>query len=247
MRPRFDGVNPTNKEHTMSSSRLKKSAVAAVAALSVAAGGTALAADGSSTTSPSAFLGAVAQKLGISTEKLQDATKAAAVDQVDAQLEAGMITQAQADAIKARIAAGNGFGLGGLGPGGPGGHRGPGGPGGHLADAATYLGLTEAKLLEQLRAGTTLAAVAKAQGKTVEGLKAALLTSEKKELAQAVTDGRLTQAQADEMLAAAGARFDDMIAGTLPQRGAGGRGGRAFGPPAATGSSSSTTTTGTSA
>ena len=77
----------------MSRSRIKKSAVAAVAALSVAAGGTALAAGGGSTTGPSAFLDAVAQKLGISSTKLQDATKAAAVDQVDAELKDQLIAE----------------------------------------------------------------------------------------------------------------------------------------------------------
>jgi hypothetical protein len=226
---------------------MKKTAVAAVAALSVAVGGTALAAGGTPTST--SFLDRVATKLGISSEKLQDATKAAATDQVDEQLKAGTITQAQADAMKARIAAGNGLGLGpgGRGLGGPG----KGGPGGHLADAATYLGLTQAKLMEQLRAGKTLADVAKAQGKTTDGLKAALVASEKKELAAAVTAGRLTQAQADEILANASTRFDDMIAGTRPQGGPGGRGGHGPGFPGAQGSfsgssSGSTTTNGAS-
>lgn len=230
----------------MKPSRMKKTVVTAVAALSIAAGGTALAATGGSSTSPSAFAEAVAAKLGITSDKLKAATKAAATEQVEAQLKAGEITQAQADAMKERIASSDGFGFGGPGMGG---HRGMGGPGGHLADAATYLGLTETALRTKLQAGDTLAEVAKAQGKTEAGLKAALLASEKKELAQAVTDGKLTQAQADEILAGAGDRFDDMIAGTMPDRGPGGHGRHGFGPPPAAGSgssSSSSTTTGTS-
>lgn len=227
----------------MKSSRMKKTVVTAVAALSVAAGGTALAASGGSSSGPSAFLEAVATKLGISSEKLKEATKAAAVDRVDAQLKAGTITQAQADAMKARIASGE-VGLGGAGKGSPGGRH--GGPGGHLTDAAAYLGLTEAKLLEQLQGGKTLAQVATTQGKTTDGLKAALLASEKKELAQAVTDGKLTQAQADAMLAGAGDRFDDMIDGTLPQRGHGRGGPRGGFAPPASGSSGSSSTTPTS-
>ncbi len=42
--------------------------------------------------------------------------------------------------------------------------------------AAQYLGLTDAQLETQLQAGKSLAAVAAAQGKTVAGLKAALVT-----------------------------------------------------------------------
>ena len=55
----------------MKPSRMKKTVVTAVAALSIAAGGTALAATGGSSTGPSAFLEAVAGKLGISSDKLK--------------------------------------------------------------------------------------------------------------------------------------------------------------------------------
>ena len=66
-------------------------------------------------------------------QKLEDATKAAAVDQVNADLAAGRITKAQADELKKRIEAGNGVlggpGRFGGGPGFPGGPGGPDGPG----------------------------------------------------------------------------------------------------------------------
>jgi hypothetical protein len=205
-----------------------RKAVAVVAAgLVVAGGGSALAASGSG--SGTSFLDRVAQKLGISSEKLRDATKAAAIDQIDEQLKAGTITKEQADAMKKRVESGQFPGLGrgfgdrgfghhgfGRGMGGPGlGGPGPGGPGGHLADAATYLGLTQAKLMDQLQAGKTLADVAKAQGKTVEGLKDALLASEKKELDALVKAGTITQAQADSALADRKSRLDDMVNGTF--------------------------------
>ena len=162
----------------MNRTRVKQTIVALSAAALVAIGGSAaLAASGSSATGTS-FLDRVAQHLGITTQKLQDAAKAAAIDEVAARLEAGAITQTQADAMKQAIESGKGFGLGGFGMGrhghlGGGMRGGPGGPGGHLADAASYLGLTESALFTQLRSGMTLAGVAKAQGKTVEGLKAA--------------------------------------------------------------------------
>ena len=69
------------------------------------------------------------------------------------------------------------------------------------------------------------AEVAKARGKTVAGLVAALVADEKKELQAAVSSGRITQAQADEHLANAEARFTDLVNGTLPEGGRHGFGG----------------------
>src|SRR2546430_1532140 len=85
--------------------RLKSKRILAVAvALAlVGGGGAAIAAAKGSSSSGNGFLASVARHLGISTQKLQDATKAAAIDQVDADLKAGRITKAQADQLKARI------------------------------------------------------------------------------------------------------------------------------------------------
>ena len=66
--------------------------------------------------------------------------------------------------------------------------------GGPLAAAASYLGLTVDQLRTQLESGKSLAQVAQAQGKSVSGLKAALIADAKSHLAEAVADGRLTQA-----------------------------------------------------
>ena len=83
----------------------KKILAATVAGLAVAGGGAAIAA--SQTDSPgSSFLDSVAKHLGISSQELEDATKAAAVDQVDQALADGRITQEQADALKERIESG---------------------------------------------------------------------------------------------------------------------------------------------
>ena len=57
-----------------------------------------------------------------------------------------------------------------------------------------YIGVTTAELRTQLEAGKTLAAIATDNGKTADGLKAALTTAAKKDLDAAVTAGRLTQA-----------------------------------------------------
>jgi hypothetical protein len=112
--------------------------------------------------------------------------------------------------------------------GGPAGdHR---GRGGDLAAAATYLGVTQADLLTSLQSGKTLAQVAGAtSGKSIAGLIDALVAAEKTELAAAVTAGRLTQAQSDQIAAGLTAHVTAEVNGTLPARGPGGPGGPGFG------------------
>ena len=194
----------------------------------------------------------MAKHLGVSPQKLQDATKAAAIDQVNADLAAGRITQAQADALKTRIEAGNGvlegpgFGRGpDFGPGGPGGPVGRAGPvgpgfgakpflGDELAAAAKYLGLSESDLRTKLQGGQSLADVAKAQSKDLAGLEQAIVDTAKAQLDKAVAAKDLTQAQADDILAKLKSRIADVANATLRFRGPGGPGGPpGFGHPSA--------------
>jgi hypothetical protein len=190
----------------------------------VGGGGAALAASGGSS-SPTSFLDDVAKHLGISTEPLQDATKAAAIDQVDAALKAGSITKQQADELKARINAGE------VPP-----FFGPAfrpGPfrfherlftfGGRLSAAADYLGLSITELRNRLAKGQSLADVAKAQGKSVDGLKQAILAAVKKKLDAAVSGGALTQDQAKTILDDLQARIDDLVNRTFRGPGLGPR------------------------
>jgi len=195
-----------------------KRTLAGAAALAVAVGaGGAIAASKGSTTSKDGFLARVAGHLGISPQKLEDATKAAALDQVDADLKAGRITKAEADELKARIQAGNVPLFGGPHKFGGFGHHGRGGD--KLSAAAAYLELTESQLREKLAVGTTLAGVAKAENKSVDGLEDAMIESAQKRLDQAVEDGDLTKAQADEMKADLATRIDGIVNGTFPGRG----------------------------
>jgi hypothetical protein len=210
----------------MSKLRSRSLLAAGAAAIAVAAGGgAALAAGDGSSPSPTAFFESLAKHLGVSTEKLRDATKAAATDQVDAALAAGTITQAQADELKARIQAGDAplFGFGGFGF-----HGGPHHFAHHLSAAATYLGLTEAQLREQLAAGKSLADVAEAQDKSVDGLKQAIVAGAKAQLDKAVDAGTLTSAQAAAMLERLQEHVDDLVDGTFmrPHGGPGFRGDR---------------------
>ena len=191
------------------------------AAVAVAAGGAvggALAASG--TFDPAAerqaFLNDAAGRLGTTSTKLDAALKAAAIDRVDAALAAGRITKTQADAMKAAINSGK-LPLG-AGP-GPGLRDHGGMHGGQFLDAAaTYLGLTEDQLRTQLESGKSLADVAKAQGKSADGLKQAILSDAQAKLDQAVKDGRLTSAQHDQILADLKNRIDDLVNGTLQAR-----------------------------
>jgi hypothetical protein len=230
----------------------KRAVIAAAAALAVAGGtGAAVAASGKGS-GPSDFLDSVAKHLGVSPQKLEDATKAAAVDQVDADLAAGRITKAQADQLKARIQSGGAILGGAPGPGyGPFGRGGPAGPGGppgpgfagkpfianELTAAAKYLGLSESDLHTKLDGGQSLADVAKAQGKDLAGLEQAILDAAKADIDKAVADKQLTQTQADDILSNLKSHIDNVANGTLrfrgPDRpgGAGGFGirGRPFG------------------
>ena len=206
-----------------------KRALVAASALSLVVGaGGAIAAYKGSPTRGDGFLARVADHLGISTQKLEDATKAAAIDQVNADLKAGRITKAQADELKARIEKGEApLFLGGQRHFGP--HRFgdfghlPFGAHGHLSVAADYLGLTVPQLFQKLANGQSLADVAKAQRKSVDGLKKAIVNGAKQDLDQAVKSGFLTEAQAKEALSALQSRIDEIVNGTFPGPGQRGR------------------------
>src|SRR4030095_7205275 len=195
-----------------------KRALVAASALSLVVGaGGAIAASKGSTTRGDGFLARVAGHLGISTQKLEDATKAAAIDQVNADLKAGRITQAQADAMKAQIERGGGpLFFGGPHRFGDFGHRAPFAPHDHLSSAADYLGLTVPQLFQKLANGQSLADVAKAEHQCVRRLQKAIVDGAKKDLDQAVKSGLLTETQAKDALNALESRIDDIVNGTFP-------------------------------
>ncbi len=96
-------------------------------------------------------------------------------------------------------------GPGGVGVGyGLGGGRGGawGGPDNSLAAvAAEVLGMDQTELVAALNSGQTIADVAKAKGVALDKIVDAFIAQRVDALNQAVADGRLTQAQADTMLA----------------------------------------------
>lgn len=159
-----------------------------------------------------------AAQLGVQPSELTSALKLAMKNRIDAAVEAGQLTEEQASRLKERIDAEEFPLLGPRGPKGPGFHgHGPGhlGRGEVLAAAASYLGLTEAELREQVP-GKTLADVAKEQGKSVPGLVEAMVAAAGKEIDEAVADGRLTDEQATALKADLEARFESMVDGERP-------------------------------
>ena len=238
-----DERRPTNHKFRM--------ILAALAVVAVVSGGAAYAAsrDDSPQARSQAIVDDAAGTLGVDPSKLSDALKKALENQVDAQVTAGKLTQAQADAIKKGIEDGTQPIFGGPGFGeGPRGffeHRGRGGffggPGRHVFgfpglmagvdDVATYLGLKPADLIAQLRSGKSLADIAKAQGKTVDGLKTAITDAATKQLDTAVTAGKLTKDQEKKVLDDLASHLDDFVNDVHGPGGPGGFGGprHAFG------------------
>lgn len=196
-----------------------------VAAAALVGGGAAIAADRLTPKQESdAVVADAAKQLGVEASELDAALKKALSNRVDAAVAAGDITEAQGAEMKERIAEGE-IPLVGVGPGG-GHHR-----FGHhfvgLDTAADYLGITEETLRTSLREGSTLAEIAEDKGKSVDGLKNALVTAAKADLAEAVEDGRLTAAHQAEIVADLPDRIDDLVNGELGLRG--GHGPRGFG------------------
>jgi hypothetical protein len=81
---------------------------------------------------------------------------------------------------------------------------------------ASYLGLTGTELRTQLRAGKSLAQIATAQGKSVDGLKAAILAAAKVKLDRAVSNNRLTAAGEKTILDRLSAHLDELVNRTRP-------------------------------
>jgi len=174
----------------------------------------ALGATGASAADKPSVADQVATRLGITPEQLRSAFKAVLTARVDAALATGKLTPEQGAKLKERIAKANGLGLGAK--------RASaekrqalvkriGAKAKRLGVAAEYLGLTREELRTELQNGKSLAQVAAAQAKTVDGLVTAMLAPVKERLAKAVAAKRLTQPRADELLERLGDRVEKRI------------------------------------
>lgn len=187
-----------------------KVAAGTVAALALLGGGGAIAATklgGSPGAESKAIVNDAAQQLGVQPSELTSALKKALENRIDEAVAAGRLTKAQGEEMKQRIESDD-FPL--FGPPFLGfGHIGPLFHG--LDAAAEYLGLTESQLRTQLNSGKTLAEIAKAQDKSVDGLIAALKADTKKKLDAAVAAGRLTKADEEQILSDLDKRLSDLV------------------------------------
>jgi len=177
-----------------------------------------------------AVLADAAKRLDVTPDKLRDALAAAQDAQLDQAVKDKLLTQEQADAIKAKRKA-SGSVLGGP-LGGPRFHGKPhlfGGRGHHGARAVKHdllgavaeaLGTTRAKLFEQLRAGKSIADVAKAQRKSLDSVRSAVKAATKTRLDKAVKDGDMTRKQADKIAEHLDKGVEDIGSrrGLLPRR-----------------------------
>jgi hypothetical protein len=193
----------------------RRLAVAGAVLLVVAGGGAAFAATrvASPKEESQAVLNDAAKQLGVDPAKLDQALRTALANRIDRAVAAGRLTKEQGEALKARITSADTPLFGGR-PGlGHPGRRGHIGPAGDLSVAASYLGVTEAELVTSLHDGKSLADLAKAKGKSVDGLVDALVEAVEKRLDAAVTAGRLTDARRKELSASLKERVTAMVNG----------------------------------
>jgi hypothetical protein len=213
---------------------LKRNLVLGLAALAVAAfaGGAYAATQNSGSNTRQAFLNDVAKRLHVTPQQLTSALNGASIDQLQAEVKAGRLTQAQANALEQRLKSGNAAPLLPLTPGlagprpflvrpfpalPPGAFRvGPGQlplmfPGVALGPAASYLGLSNAQLIAQLQSGKSLAQIATSKGKTVAGLEQAMTAPIKKALDAAVARKAITAAKEKQILSRLSASVSQRI------------------------------------
>jgi hypothetical protein len=154
---------------------------------------------------------------------------------IDAEVAAGKHTAAEGVTKLAEITSRidtmlTTAGLPARGPHGKGGHEGKGGPGKFMtATLATTLKLTQEELKTQLHSGKSLADVAKTQSVDIADVKTVLTSDVAAHLAEEVTSGKHTQAEADAKLAEFKTNLDTMVNRVGPAGGMKGEG-RGHGP-----------------
>ena len=221
------------------SKRTLLASAAAIAAVGIAGGAIAATKLTSPKDQNQAIIDDAAGQLGIDPSRLGAALKKALENQIDQAVAAGRLPKEVGDELKASIEADevplfagpgfpfgkHGFGLGVF----------PGPFAEDLSTAATYLGMTEADLQAALRGGKSLADVAKAKGKSVDGLIDALVAVAEKKWDAAVASGKIkdhtTAADKREFLAGVRDRVTHLVNSRFPPRPDWHDFGRGFWPP----------------
>jgi hypothetical protein len=140
----------------------------------------------------------------------------AATDHINAAVADGTITQERADQLLANLEAAITRGLNGeLRRDGPDGRQ-PGnrerrGVRNLLQAIADATGLEQREILQQARDGSTLADIITANGGTVDAVLASAIAASTEDINTAVANGRLTQEQADELIASLPAAYTEAL------------------------------------
>jgi hypothetical protein len=177
----------------------------------------------------------VAKAKNIDLATVKAALLAEAKAHIDAEVAAGKHTAAEGVTKLAEVTSRIDImlttaGLPARGPHGKGGHEGKGGPGKFMtATLATTLKLTQEELKTQLHSGKSLADVAKTQNVDIADVKTVLKSDFSAHLAEEVTSGKHTQAEADAKLAEFTTNLDTMVNRVGPAGGMKGEG-RGHGP-----------------
>ncbi|MEE9297440.1 MAG: hypothetical protein V3V29_00190 [Acidimicrobiia bacterium] len=129
------------------------------------------------------------------------------VEKLQPLVDDGTLTDAQAEAVAEALAEG-------MRPGFRRGHRGP-----NFGAIAEYLGLEGEKFREALQEYDTLADLAAANGSSGTELIGFLVDHVEERLDQAVVDGKIEQADADEKLAEAEEKITEMVNSEIPEPG----------------------------
>jgi hypothetical protein len=152
----------------------------------------------------------IAEERGVSIEQLEANIEARLLARIDAAEKAGRISSERAAKLRDRVSEGSLCRAA---------HHRKARIAAHsmIGAAAKFLELDRAELREQLP-GNSLAGLAEKQGKKVADLKNAMLAPAKERLAKAVANGRITQAQADELLDKLEMLVDKLAVKTFPKK-----------------------------
>jgi hypothetical protein len=154
----------------------------------------------------STFTGHLATNLGKSPSQVQKAISDAVGQTIDDAVKAGNLTQAQANAIKARLAKNNGQvcagGIRGIAGLGPAGHPGFGGRFGAATqdEIAKALGISTSELQQDLKNGQTVQQIASSKGMDEAAFRSKLASAVKADLDAQVAAGKITQQQEDAVI-----------------------------------------------
>jgi uncharacterized protein YidB (DUF937 family) len=170
------------------------------------------------------YLERLAENLGVSVDQLREAMKKTALEMLDEAVANGDIPEEMADELREAIEegalphAGGGF----LMPGKIEGFGGPGisgfffgGPLGDDQELATFLGISPNTLRDELDSGKTLAQVGEAHGKSRDEVKSFLKEQQEARIAEAVENGRLSEAQAEKLRSNIDEHIEHKLDGTF--------------------------------